>query len=231
MLIEYNKFHQCIEDPVIEAKCNGKFQLYFCQELAVSEIRPYYTLEKMIETINHNLDYNGLESFEHTDHRRPTVDIAQFVKINQLYHSLKNSTNIKPWLVLETNNQLYTACGDTRRRALQLLPHITTVAAFVNLKTNSLIDSSEWTPVDTFYQMATCICCNIGTALWFHVSPDSGLEWYEVAIDHTTNTVGSVFRPRCVEAIKNYVKQQSNNFRFSIDWFRQEINWNQYVLE
>lgn len=231
MITEYKKYHQCIEDPVVEAKFDGKFQLYFCQSIEINRIRPYYTLERFVKDINYDIDQFGLEVFEYTDHRRSTVDIAQFVKINQLYHSLKNSPNIKPWLVFETNNELYTSCGDTRRRALELLPHITTVEAFINLKTNSLIDSSGWTPVDNFYQMATCVGCDIGTSFYLHVSPELGLSWYEVAIDHTTRTVGGVFRPWCIDTIKNYIKQQPANFRFSLDWFKQEIDWDQYVLE
>lgn len=228
---QYTKYFQTVEDPIVNAKHNGRFQLFFSQQVPIPEIKPAYTISTLVQEINTNLDFFGLEAFEYTDHRRPTVDIAQFVKINKLYHSLKNKSNIKPWLLYASEQGMSAICGDSRKRAIELLPEITHVNAFISVPANLQQEYHHWIRVDDFDQFATLIGCQPGTPFWFTVSDQFGLDWYEVAMDHDTGTTGPVFRNHCIDAIKNYIKTQPSNFRFCIEWFKQEIDWHQYVLE
>jgi hypothetical protein len=231
MSTQYTKFYQTLQDPVVDARSNGKFQLFFSERMPIASITPNYTIDSLVKEINTNIDFFGLDCFEYTDHRQPTVDISQFVKINKLYHNLKSTPNIKPWLLYAINLGIFTICGESRLRAMELLPDINHVAAFINVPVELQHQYTNCTRIDTFDQFARSVGCDIGTPFWFTVSDQHGIDWYEVAIDNHTGTNGQRFRDRCIDAIRNYVKTLPGDFKFSKEWFTQTIDWDQYVLE
>lgn len=231
MSTQYIKYCQDPKDPINDAKFNGRFQVFFSNSVVVSSITPNYTIDNLITEINSNIDFFGLDVFSYTDHRCPTADIAQFVKINKLYHSLTSTPNLKPWLLYVTSNGKHTICGESRQRAIELIPEITHISAFASVPVEFQHQYQSWTPVNTFDEFATLTACQVGTPFWFRTSAEYGLDWYEFAVDNYTGTTGPGFREWCITAIKNYVKAQPKDFKFSREWFKQKIDWDQYVLE
>ena len=216
--------HRCEEDPIELGKHNGRYKFYYKKQVAVDLIDPLYTLDQVIELANKEIESYGAEAaFDHT----PPFDIAQLAKINLMYHSLKERGIIKPFWLQQRGGRYEIVIGGSRRRAMTLLPEITTVPAVLCLDADTEVDS-------TFKEIASFpdFCNQVdeipgGTTCWFRVAdPETnyGIDWAEFAIDSISGTTGEEFRPNCIATIREYIAKQDDSFRFTHQWFTQH-NW------
>lgn len=218
-------------DAVRIATEQGRQQIIFCNKVPVSHITPFYTLDEFVLMINQdNLLPCGGKVFTQQDSMSPTVDPAQIVKINQLYHSIKDQNIVKPMLLDFSSGKLRPNTGDSRMRALSLLPHIQYVPAFITCNQDQTMpfDGTKITDFDSF---ANAVGASNNTSFWFEFSQDHKLIRYEVNLKTNITCAGQQFAEWCKMVLANYIAKQDKNFLISREWFTKDINWDQYVLE
>jgi len=220
----YQKICQCNTDPIVLGTHNGKYKFYYKKQVAVDLIDARYPLSQLIELANNDIENLGVSAFEY----QSNYDMAQFVKTNLIYHSIKNIGIIKPFLLQQQGNRFETVTGCTRRRALSLLPEITHVSAILCLYSDTQVDDT-YIEIKNFNDFCSVVDeATTGTHVWFRVAApesDLGLDWFEISIDNDTGLVGPEFRTQCILKIKEYLARQSNTFRFSTAWFTEHHNW------
>lgn len=210
------------EDPIKLGMHNGRYKFYYKKQVAVELIDPLYTVDQMIEWANADFDLYGVHAaFD----QKPSYDIAQFAKVNAMYHSLKEHGNIKPFWLQQRGDRYEVVTGGSRRRALTFIPEMPTVSAILCLDADTKVDDS-FKKIESFVDL-----CNIvdeiagGTHTWFKVADPStnyGIDWFEMATDSVSNTVGEDFRSSCINNIRNFIAEQDNSFRFDYSWFMQQ---------
>lgn len=228
MLKQYACFYQECPDPIAEIFKESNTTLLFSSSVPLDDITPSFTLQELCDKANDQILWNGVESFIAKDHSRPNFDTNQFVKINQLYQDFLLENNKKPFL-LSFNNGLTTVTGDTRIRALELVSNIKCVSAFIQVDTDKSVLIDYALPVTTFKQFAECCNVPIGTPFFFTKSTSGSLDWYEVHAETKIPCAGQTFRKFCQQAIYNYLLSQPRDFKFTTEWFKQSINWNDYT--
>lgn len=229
MVKHYTCYYQEFLDPIAKILENSKNVLLFSKSVPLANIRPMFTLQELCDKANDQICWNGIESFIRQDHTKPNFDTSQFVKINCLYQDFLLEGNKKPFL-LTFDNDLTTVTGDTRMRALELVSSITSVSAFISINkdSRSLINNAQ--PITTFKKFADCCDVPFGTPFFFTES-NGYLEWYEVHAETKIPCAGQTFREFCQQAIYHYLLKQPSNFKFTVDWFKQSINWQDYTNE
>lgn len=218
-------------DAIKTAIQQGRQQIIFVENFPVSHISPYYTLDEFVLMVNQdNLLPCGREIFMNQTDAKPTVDPAQIVKINRLYHSIQNQKIVKPMLLDFQGGKFRPNTGDSRMRALSLLPHIRYTPAFVTFNSDHTIPFSgvKITDFDTFAK-ATGVPNN--TNFWFTLDDNNKIIWYEVDLHTDIPCAGQQFADWCRSRFADYIKTQDDDFLISRQWFTEEINWDQYVLE
>lgn len=209
----------------------GRQQLIFCNNVPVSHITPFYTLDEFVLMINQdNLLPCGKKVFIQQDNTTPTVDPAQIVKINQLYHSIKDQNIVKPMLLDVSSGKLRPSTGDSRMRALSLLPHIQHVPAFIICNQDQTVPLSG-TKITDFDSFANAAGVPNNTNFWFNFDQDHKIIWYEVDLKTNITCAGQQFAEWCKMVFANYIIKQDKNFLISREWFTEDIDWDQYVLE
>ena len=121
----------CDSDPVQRGSHGSRHCLFWDPTLAVRQISTNQTLQDICDWAMQWLTQDGLDAFL-ADHRNH-YDIANLVKLNMWIEDIRQQGIVKPWLVLDPGDGTHWAgTGDSRMRCLTVLPHITTVAAFVS---------------------------------------------------------------------------------------------------
>jgi len=218
-------------DPVGQASLNS--HIYFYSQFPVSAITPFYTLDALIDMVNNdNIIPCGKDILARTirDDPCPTVDPAQLVKINLLYHSLKDQAVVKPLLIGACGDKFSPLTGDSRMRALTLLPQIHSVPAFVCWPLDQAPQAGGQL-FKNFDQFAQCAQASFGSTFWFELSADGKLERYEVNKETRIQCAGYNFAQWCQQVMAAYIVQQPNDFVIDRAWFTQTIDWSSYVLE
>lgn len=218
------KFYQDFQDPIQLGQQGDRFSFWYGL-VPLEQIYPDYTLDDLCQQANNEIAWLSTGVFEYTDHRRATFDLAQFVKINLLYHSLICHDNIKPWLLYRSNTGYRTRTGDTRRRAMELLGQDRQIPALICSPAAEILPFKAISCFEDFAQ-----ACGVapGTSFWFDVAAadlDYGIEWYEVALDNHTGIVGQRFRDFAIDTIRQYMRQQPQSFRFTREWFTRNHDW------
>jgi hypothetical protein len=155
-------------------------------------------------------------------------DIANLVKLNLWIADIQSQGIVKPMLI-SFNDNVYTAAnGESRLRALECVPEVRSVRAFINTSVKYRDQFDHLEPVTTFDQFAQFCRAVSGQNFLFRLTDAQapyGLDWYEYDSQRTaTVTPGEEY---CVGAVTAYLKQHPDTV-FTVDWFAQLVNWNQY---
>lgn len=218
-------------DAVKLATQQGRQRIIFIDNFPISHIAPFYTLDEFIIMVNQdNFIPCGREVFMDQDDTKPTVDPAQIVKINRLYHSINNQNVIKPMLLDFQGGKFRPNTGDSRMRALSLLPHIQYTPAFITCNSDHEIPFSG-IEIKDFDSFARAVGTPTNTNFWFTFDDHNKIIWYEVDLQTDIPCAGQKFASWCKMVFSNYIKTQDNNFLISRQWFAEDIDWDQYVLE
>lgn len=218
-------------DAVKIATQQARQKIIFLDKFPVSHISPFYTLDEFVLMINQdNLLPCGRKIFMDHDDSKPTVDPAQIVKINQLYHSIKDQHVVKPMLLDFSSGKFRPNTGDSRMRALSLLPHIQHVPAFITCNSDQIVpfNGVEITDFNSFAKAANV---PTNTNFWFTLDDHNKIIWYEVDLKTNIACSGQQFASWCKIVFSNYINNQDDNFLISREWFTEDIDWDQYVLE
>ena len=213
-------------DPIADSLHGGNHCLFYDPKFNQQQIYYQQRLQDLCDWANRLINTRGIGQFLQNPQNH--YDIANLVKLNMWIADIRTQGIIKPMLISYTDNQYTAANGESRLRALECVPNITSVTAFINtgFKNRDRFDHLE--PVTTFDQFAQLCGAIVGQNFLFRLTDDQapyGLDWYEYDSQRAAPvTPGEEY---CVSAVVAYLEQHPDTV-FTMDWFDQLVDWNQY---
>jgi hypothetical protein len=115
--------------------------------------------------------------------------------------------------------------GDSRLKAIECIPEITSVPAIITTHQKYSYMFTHCEQIDSLEQFKqTCKTESDFYVRYTEQSSEYGLDWFEYSEDKVTVPDTEW----CLHLIQNYINNQSDNFRFSTDWFKNTIVWDLY---
>jgi ParB-like nuclease domain len=213
-------------DPIATATHNGQHCLFYDPNFDQSQIPYQQRLQDLSAWANRLIAEQGTGEFLQDPQNH--YDIANLVKLNMWIDSIRKQGIVKPMLVSYANGKYIAATGESRLRALECIPEITSVTAFIDTKVEHQDQFQHLELVTTFDQFATLCGAVANQTFLFRFTDDRapyGLDWYEYNSQQTSSvTPGQDY---CVAAVTAYLDQHPDTV-FSPGWFGQLVNWNHY---
>lgn len=216
-------------DIIFKATHNGEHVLYYDPAVPITHIAKQTKLQDLCNWANNEINLHSKECF--TSDERRHYDCANLVKINQMVHSLANYGSVKPMLLFFTGNYPYaTGTGDTRLRAIERLSQISSVSGIISTHSKYQSMFKHLQEIKSFTEFAQCFNAKVGDQFLIRLTDQQapyGIDWYEHAL--TQPGVSVPDWGFCLSAIQNYVNCQSDEFKFTVSWFDQLIDWSMYA--
>jgi hypothetical protein len=214
------------QDPIKDSLHDGVHCLFYDPSFDQKQIQYRQKLQDLCDWANQLITTQGTTQF--LERQQNHYDIANLVKLNLWITSIRSQGIVKPMLVSYDNNQYTAANGESRLRALECVPVIHSVKAFINTSVKYQEQFDHLEPVTTFDQFAQLCGATNGQNFLFRLTDEHapyGLDWYEYDSQHpAAMTPGEEY---CVAAVTAYLEQHPNTV-FTVDWFAQLVEWNQY---
>jgi hypothetical protein len=214
-------------DPIEDSLHNGVHCLYYNPAVDKNSIRVNQRLHDLCHWANTNIKIQGPTRFLQDPANQ--YDIANLVKLNLWVHDLPITGSVKPMLLQYAGGDLYqSGTGESRLRALERVPQITTVGAFISTHQQFAQRFAHLESITTFDRFAE-ICQAVDRQIFLFRTTDAqapyGLDWYEYNSARTESVTPD--QEYCVEVMTRYL-QQNLNVIFSPEWFDNKINWSDY---
>ena len=207
-------------DPIVQSTHGGQHCLFYDPALPITKVEKLVTVQDTCDLANQWMrDRNSITEAGDLD------KIYKLVRINLFFHSLRNEGNHKPILVQYTGTwPLLSSTGGTRFMAAELCPEITAFPAFISTHCRFRSQFDHLEEITNFDTFAGHCKAQSGTNFLFRytdVNADYGLDWYEVALDHTRVPNLS----QCAIMLEKFLAQQTMDFEFVPSWFSSKIDW------
>jgi hypothetical protein len=211
-------------DPIQQSFHNGTHCIFWNPNAKFDHITTNQRLGDLCKWANECLITDGIDGF--IADNRNHYDIANLVKLNMWIKDIREQGIVKPWLIQDQGNGTYLAgTGDSRLRALECIPEIQTVPAFISTSTDRADLYADLEPVTSFDQFATLCGAERGNLFLFRLTDATapyGMYWYEYNTSRTRAVT-----PGEKEAVNMFVKyiQQYPNTVITHNWFNTPIEW------
>ena len=214
-------------DPVADSLHSGQHCVFYDPAVAKTQIAVNQTLQNLCDWANYNIKNTGVKLFVSNTHNHNRV--ANLVKVNMWVADLPLQGNVKPMLLQYTGQVPYqSGTGESRLRALERIPQIQTVSAFISTHYKYQQQFAHLESITTFDRFAQICQAEPGQEFLFRTTDQLapyGLDWYEYNSSRTAQvTPGTDY---CVEVMSNYLKQHSDII-FTPEWFDTLTNWHEY---
>ena len=214
----------CEQDPVAASLHNGTHCIFYDPAVNKHSIKTNQRLQDLCNWANRAIAHQGWQGFVQDTSNH--YDLANLVKLNLWVHDLPIHGSIKPMLLQYTGEiQYQTGTGESRLRALERIPQIQTVAAFISTHQQHRAQFSHLESVTTFARFAEICQAELGQQFLFRpTAPDApyGLDWYEYNSRRTAQVTPGT--DACVLAMTSYF-QTHPTVIFTPEWFDQVIDW------
>jgi len=215
------------QDPIQDSLHSGRHCLFYNPEFNKNLIRYQQHLDTLSDWANNLIDQHGPAGF--LNNPKNYYDIANLVKLNMWVQNIKQQGIVKPMLLWYFGSGNYSsATGESRLRALERIPSITTVSAFISTEQAHQAEFSNLESITTLTRFAKICQAVAGQKFLFRLGdPDGpyGIDWFEYDSNRTAKvTPGESW---CVSTISNYLDQHPATV-FTPSWFDQPINWDLY---
>jgi hypothetical protein len=214
-------------DPIQESLHNGNHCIFYNPVVDKNKIKSNQSLEDLCNWINQKINQQSISRF--LSDIQNHYEIANLVKLNMWVDDLPRRGSIKPMLLHYIGNEKYeTGTGESRLRALERVPSIQTVHAFISTHSRHLNQFAYLESITTFERLAELCQADIGQQFLFRLTDADapyGLDWYEYNSSHTTQTTPG--QDYCVSALANYLEDYPDTV-FTPEWFDTLINWDSY---
>jgi hypothetical protein len=215
------------QDPIVDSLHGGNHCLFYDPAFDQGQIHYRQKLQDLCDWVNQLITTQGTTQFLQDPQNH--YNIANLVKLNMWIHDIQTNGIIKPMLIWYLGDEKYIATnGESRLRALECIPEITTVTAFISTTNKYAEKFKHLTPVTTFDQFAKLCKAVDGQKFLFRLTDDHapyGLDWYEYNSRQTASVTPE--EEYCVGAVTAYLEQHPGTV-FTVDWFAQLVDWNQY---
>lgn len=214
-----------VRDIIAESLHNGNHCIFYDPAFVKNQITYRQSLQDLCDWANRNVQ-QGIEQFLANPQNH--YDIANLVKLNMWIEDIRKQGIVKPMLVSYTPDGYRAANGESRLRALECLPKISTVTAFINCRVEDQSKFEHLESVTTFNHFAE-LCNSVdGQQFLFRLTAADapyGIDWYEYNSSRTAPVTPG--QEECVELVTAYLKQHPDTV-FSHEWFAQPVTWNLY---
>jgi hypothetical protein len=216
------------QDPIADGLHSGTHCLFYNPAAEFKHINTNQRLADLIKWANEWLAHDGINGF--AADARNHYDMANLVKLNMWVRDIRKQGIVKPWLILDQGNGSYTAGnGDSRLRALECIPEISTVSAFISTCTERANLYTGLEPVTTFDQFAKLCGAEPGRMFVFRLTDPTapyGIYWYEFNSSRTCAVTPG--EADAVNMFTNYARANPD-LVVTKEYFSQEIIWSDYV--
>jgi hypothetical protein len=216
------------QDPVADSLHSGEHCLFYNPAAKFNYIKTNQRLADLIKWANEWLTHDGIDGF--AADVRNHYDIANLVKLNMWVRDIRKQGIVKPWLILDEGDSTYTAgTGDSRLRALECIPEISTVPAFVSTRSDRAELYTGLEPVTCFDRFAELCGAEPGMMFVFRLTDPTapfGMYWYEF-----NSSLTRAVTPGEADAVNMFINYARKNPELVItkEYFSQEIDWNSYI--
>jgi hypothetical protein len=215
------------QDPVQQSFHHGAHCIFWNPRAKFDNITTNQRLNDLCKWANSWLITNGIDGFI-ADHRNH-YDIANLVKLNMWIADIRIQGIVKPWLIQDQGNGTYLAgTGDSRLRALECIPEIQTVPAFISTKVDRAHLYPELEPVTSFDQFAHLCGAETGNLFLFRLTDSQapyGMYWYEYSTSRTRAVTPG--EPAAVDLFVKYIRQHPAT-KITPTWFNTPVSWADY---
>lgn len=215
-------------DIIFKSLHGGQHCLFYDPAVPVDHIAKQTTLQGLCDWANQLMAAEGRAAL--TQDPVNHDDAANLVKINQMVDSVARYGSVKPMLLhYQGQRPFATGTGDTRLRAIERLPQITTVTGIISTHARHLAAFQGLKQIHTLEDFARCFRAERAQFLIRLTDQQApyGLDWYEYVLDDRNVSVPDW--DYCLRAIQSYVDSRPNDFEFTVDWFDQLIDWDLYA--
>jgi hypothetical protein len=213
-------------DPIVTASHNGRHCLFYDPTFDQTQIPYQQQLQDLSAWANQLIAEQGIAQFLQDPQNH--YDIANLVKLNMWIDSIRKQGIVKPMLISYTNGKYTSSTGESRLRALECIPEIASVTAFIDTSIENQHQFQHLESVTTFDRFAELCGAVVGQNFLFRFTDDQapwGLDWYEYNSRNTASvTPGQDY---CVEVVRLYLEQYPDTV-FTKEWFATLVNWFDY---
>lgn len=214
------------QDPIVQSQHGGAHCLFYDPAVPVDHIRYQQTLKHISDWANHLIQRHGLQAFTADPHNH--YDIANIVKLNMWIADIRLQGVVKPMMLFYDGQERYGINnGESRLRALERIPEIQSVRAFVSTSQQHADRFQHLMPVTTFDQFAALCGAEPGQQFLFTLTDPAapyGIYWYEYNSARTAAVTPG--EPWCVDVLGNYLRQHHTHF--TPEWFDTLRTWADY---
>jgi len=215
------------QDPVRDSLHGGTHCLFYDPAVDKNSIQTGQTLADLCAWANGKIAQQGIVGF--VQNSRNHYNIANLIKLNIWVDDLPKNGSIKPMLLQYTGQAKYqSGTGESRLRALERIPSISTAHAFISTHQQYRDKFNHLEPVTGLDQFARLCLAEHGQKFLFRltdVNAPYGLDWYEYNSSRTANTTPG--QDYCVEVFSNYINTYPDTV-FMPEWFDTLVNWDNY---
>ena len=210
---------------IIKTSLGTRYRMFYNPAIPASSLTPGQTLDNACLEVNQQIDINGVNLSTWDAWKKDRI--ARLLWVNLFYQKLDHEPIRKPILVHKHNDKLLVDCGDTRLMALQLKSSTATVSAVVTCRSADSAQYSTWQPItcDMEFITATNFDVKNTTILVTATAPDAdyAFEWMEIGDQSTAHHLHNI--DHRIQMMQRYLNTQSTDFRFSVGWAQETINW------
>jgi hypothetical protein len=214
-------------DIIFKSLHDGAHCLYYDPTVPRQQIQYQQTLQDICDWANQSIQQSGIDKFvcDPISH----YDIANMVKLNMWIDDIQKQGIVKPMMLFyDGQDQFGINNGESRLRALECIPKISTIQAFISTSTQYQNKFDHLISVTCFDQFAELCRAVPGQEFLFTLTDPKapyGIFWYEYNSSLTAPvTPGDSW---CVEVFRNYMLQH-NQVNFTPEWFDTLIPWANY---
>jgi hypothetical protein len=216
------------QDPIAQSLHGGTHCLFYNPAVPKQQIRYKQTLQDICDWANNHIKTHGVLGF--IDNPANHYDIANIVKLNMWIDDIKKQGIVKPMLLFYDGEEKFGINnGESRLRALERIPTINTMSAFVATRQEHADRFNKLLPVTTFEQFAQ-LCGAVDRQQFLFTLTDLrapyGLYWYEYDSDRTRPVTPG--EEVSVDALHSYLNQHPG-IEFTPEWFDILIPWTNYM--
>jgi hypothetical protein len=215
------------QDPIADSLHGGNHCVFYNPEVDKHDIYNSQNLQDLCDWVNTGIGKHGWLDFlaDPKNH----YDLANLVKFNLWVHDLPTKGSIKPMLLTYTggkyNSDLSSGTGASRLRAMERIPAIQTVSAFITTGSKFRSTFAHLEEIATFNRFAELCQAIPGQNFLFRLTDLSapfGLDWYEY--DSQLTAAVTPGEDDCLTALTNYMQEYPTT-SFTPEWFESTINW------
>jgi hypothetical protein len=216
------------QDPIQESFHDGRHCLFYDPTFDKNKIHYKQTLKVICEWANVTIRDEGIDGF--IQNKINHYDIANLVKLNMWVDDIRKQGIVKPMLLQYVGRPLFDiGNGESRLRAVECIPSITTVAGFITTSSDYADKFQHLQQIHNFEQFAEICKSNTpGIDFLFQLTDTQapyGIWWYEYDSANTRSvTPGEEY---CVSILHKYLTKHPT-MKFTKEWFDTLVHWSDY---